>query len=174
MTALATERLLLRRARPEDLAAIHAILSDPRAMAYWSTTPHETIERSRAWLRGMIASPPELSEDFVIELEGRVIGKAGCYRLPEIGYILHPDMWGRGYAREAVGAVIDHIFASRAAIDAICADVDPRNGASIRLLERLGFERSGFAERTFEIGGVWMDSFYFTLPRNRRAAVRDA
>lgn len=173
MTELVTARLRLRRALPGDLAAFHAILSDPRAMRYWSTAPHADLRTTRAWLGGMIGAPPDQSEDFVVELEGRVIGKAGFYRLPEIGYILHPDVWGRGLAHEACAAVIDHVFATRP-VQALSADVDPRNAASIRLLARLGFERTGFAERTFEINGAWADSAYYTLSRAARAAARDA
>lgn len=173
MTELVTARLRLRRARTDDLAPLHAILSDPRAMRYWSTAPHADLATTRAWLGGMIAAPPALSEDFVVEFEGRVIGKAGFYRLPAIGYILHPDAWGRGLAREACAAAIDHVFATRP-LDALTADVDPRNLASVRLLERLGFTRTGFAERTFEIDGAWADSAYYSLTRAARAAARDA
>ncbi len=46
----------------------------------------------------MIASAHQGGDDYVIEHKGRVIGKAGCYRLPEIGYMLHPDVWGMGFA----------------------------------------------------------------------------
>lgn len=164
MIELATARLRLRRARPDDLDAIHAVLSDPRAMACWSTPPHADLETSRAWLAGMIASPPEVSEDFVVEWEGRVIGKAGFYRLPEIGYILHPDAWGRGLGREAVEAVIDHVFATRD-LDSMTADVDPRNAASIALLTSLGFHKTGEAKRTYQLGEEWADSVWFALSR---------
>lgn len=173
MIELRTPRLRLRRARSDDLAAIHAVLSNPVAMAYWSTTPHADLKTTRAWLGGMIASPPELSEDFVVEFEGRVIGKAGFYRLPEVGYILHPEVWGRGLGTEAVRATVDHVFATRD-LDLLTADVDPGNAASIRLLETLGFERTGSAKRTFEIAGEWKDSFYYGLTRARRAAIRTA
>jgi RimJ/RimL family protein N-acetyltransferase len=162
MERIVTERLVLRRARIDDLEAMHAVLSNRAAMRYWSSLPHERIEETREWLGNMIASDPGISDDFVVELEGRVIGKAGFYRLPEIGYILHPDHWGRGYATEALRAVIAHAFA-RHAIPAIKADIDPRNTASIRLLTKLGFVESGRASRTWHIGGEWCDSVYLTL-----------
>lgn len=165
MTELRTARLVLRRARSDDLDDMHAVLSHPEATRFWSTPPHANIETTRAWLGGMIASPPELSEDFVVELDGRVIGKAGFYRLPEIGYILHPDCWGRGYGREALEAVIAHVFAARPEIGELTADVDPENARSLRLLERLGFERTGFAPRTWLVGGAWKDSVYLELKR---------
>lgn len=76
---------------------------------------------------------------------------------------------GAGVAGEAVGASIDHVFATRD-LDSLIADVDPENAASIRLLERLGFVRTGFAERTWEIAGEWKDSLYYGLSRTRRLA----
>lgn len=159
-----TERLLLRRARLEDIDDFHAILSDPRAMRYWSTPPHTTVVETREWVAGMAGDAPEERDDFVIELDGRVIGKAGCWRLPEIGFILHPDHWGRGYAREAMEAVIAHLFTARG-LDRITADVDPRNKASIGLLLRLGFIETHRAKGTWQVGDELCDSVYFALPR---------
>jgi len=160
---IVTARLRLRSARSDDLAAMHAVLSDPRATRWWSTPPHASLAETAAWLDSMIANGPD-QPDFVVEREGKVIGKAGFWRLPEVGYILHPDHWGQGLAREAVAATIDHVFATRE-IDELTADVDPENAASIRLLERLGFVRTGFAERTLKIGDEWKDSFYYSLSR---------
>ena len=71
-------------------------------------------------------------------------------------------------ATEAVGATVDHVFATRD-LDTLTADVDPENAASIRLLERLDFIRTGFAERTWNVGGVWKDSLYYALSRADRA-----
>ena len=160
---IVTPRLKLRSARPDDLEAMHAVLSDPRATRWWSTPPHESLDQTRVWLDSMIANGPD-HPDFVIERDGVVIGKAGFWRLPEVGYILHSDHWGQGLAGEAVGASIDQVFSTRA-IDELIADVDPGNAASIRLLERLGFVRTGFAERTWEIAGEWKDSLYYGLSR---------
>lgn len=166
MTTLRTNRLVLRHARPDDLHDIHAILSDEGAMRWWSTLPHQTLAETEAWLDGMIAGNRSGAPDFVIEWGGRVIGKAGFWKLPEVGYILQPDAWGLGLAREAVGAVVDHVF-TKNLTDAVTADVDPQNIASFRLLERLGFEHTGSAERTWNIGGVWKDSLFYALTQER-------
>jgi ribosomal-protein-alanine N-acetyltransferase len=165
---IVTDRLILRSARADDLEAMHAVLSDPRATRWWSTPPHEDLDQTRVWLDSMIANGPD-HPDFVIERDGQVIGKAGFWKLPEVGYILHPDHWGQGLASEAVGGAIDHVFATRD-IQTLTADVDPENAASIRLLERLGFVRTGFAERTWNVGGVWKDSLFYALSRADRGA----
>jgi len=167
-----TPRLVLRSARPDDLEAMHAVLSDPRATRWWSTPPHQTREQTRVWLDAMIANGPG-HPDFVVELDGRVVGKAGFYEMPEVGYILHPDVWGKGLAGEAVGAAVDHVFLT-GDVDTLTADVDPENAASIRVLERLGFVQTGAARRTWNIGGVWKDSLYYGLSRSDRAATAAA
>ena len=162
MTEILTERLRMRRAVMGDLAAIHAILSDPIAMRYWSTPPHRAIEQTEAWLHSMVDAKPDKSDDFIIERDGAVIGKLGCWELPEIGFILSSSAWGQGYASEAMRAFLDRrrqIGEPRRVI----ADVDPRNAASLRLLKQHGFVETGRAERTWHIAGEWCDSVYLDL-----------
>ena len=167
---IVTDRLILRHARLTDVDDMHAVLSSPVAMTYWSSLPHETVDQTRDWVTAMVeAAEAGPSLDFIVEFEGRAIGKAGFWRLPEIGYILHPDVWGRGLAREALEAVIRVGF-ELGGVETITADVDPRNAASLGLLERLGFVRTGFARNTWEIGGVLMDSVYLSLTRPQAVA----
>lgn len=167
-----TSRLTLRTARPDDLAAMHAVLSSVEATRWWSTPPHADHDQTRVWLESMIAKGPG-NPDFVVEFEGRVVGKAGFFAPPEIGYILHPEVWGRGMASEACAAALDHLFATTDHADAT-ADVDPDNAASIRVLEKLGFVRTGFAARTWNVGGAWKDSFFYGLSRETWRARHEA
>lgn len=154
---------MLRKVREaDDLAAIHAILSDPQAMAFWSTVPHENEDQTRAWLCAMAATQPDEGDDFIIEYQGRAVGKAGFFRFPDIGYIIDPALWGQGLVSEALTPIIDRAFAVHR-LAQITADVDPRNTASVRLLEKLGFAETHRAERTWLIGGAWCDSIYFAL-----------
>jgi RimJ/RimL family protein N-acetyltransferase len=159
-----TARLLLRRAEPADLAAFHAILSDPRAMRYWSRPEHESIAETRHFVDFLCACPGNGADDWVIAREGRVIGKAGSWAPPEVGFILHPDDWGHGYAFEAMSALIPLLFA-RHPHPALTAETDPRNAASLRLLARLGFRETGRAARTMKWRDEWCDSVYLALPR---------
>ena len=148
-----TDRLLLRRATWDDLDAVHRLLSDPRVMRYWSRPEHETLEETRHWLR------------FLIERDGEVIGKAGAWKLPEVGFLLHPDHWGQGLAFEAMTAVIAHVEAGQPALPELTAEVDPRNTASLRLLDRLGFRETHRAERTLLWKDEWCDSIYLARIR---------
>jgi ribosomal-protein-alanine N-acetyltransferase len=163
---LRTDRLLLRRAQPGDLPGMHAILSDPLAMRYWSTLPHETLEQSAAFFQTLLRPPGETNDECVIVLGDAVIGKIGIWNMPELGFILAPAQWGKGYASEAAKAFVRYIFESHP-IEAITADIDPRNTASRAVLTKVGFVETGTAARTYLIGGEWFDSVYFELPRER-------
>ena len=160
---LRTGRLLLRRPRAEDVAAMHAILSDAEAMRYWSTLPHAQLAESEAWIAAtMQAIERGECDDFFVERDGQLIGKAGLWNGDEIGFLFSPTVWGQGYAREALDAVIAHAFGAGGRSQ-IRADVDPRNDRCLQLLTGLGFRETGRAERTFCLGGAWSDSVYLTL-----------
>jgi RimJ/RimL family protein N-acetyltransferase len=164
MDVLRTERLILRRAQQDDLDAFHAILADPETMRYWSTPPHPDLETTQTWIDSVVARDASTSDDYVIELDGEVIGKAGCWQLPEFGFLLRRDLWGRGYITEASRAAIAAIFAAHS-LDELIADVDPRNAASLRALGRLGFVETSRVERTWFIAGEWSDSVYLARRR---------
>ena len=159
---ITTARLTLRRFRAQDVAAFNLILSDPQAMRYWSTPPHREVAETEAWIAKTIAAVAAgEADDFIVEHQDRVIGKAGIWSANELGMIFAPSCWGRGFASEAVGAILARAFAQGR--PAITADVDPRNDKSLRLLTRLGFKESGRAERTLKVGEQWVDSVYLEL-----------
>lgn len=164
MPVIHTPRLVLRPARADDAEAMFAVMSDPPAMRYWSTPPHADLAQTRDFLAAMMAIPDGEGEDFIVEYQGRAIGKAGLYRFPDIGYILAREHWGKGLAKEALTAVIARAFAAHG-LPRITADVDPRNAASLGLLERLGFARTGYRVRSWLVADEWCDSVDLTLER---------
>lgn len=106
------------------------------------------------------------TDDFVVTLGERVIGKAGFFRDPEIGFILRSDLHGNGYGFEAACAVVRRAFCDRA-LPEIVADVDPRNQASLRMLARLGFVETGRKSGTWQVGSELCDSVYLALNAER-------
>ncbi|PPQ71159.1 hypothetical protein CVT24_009840 [Panaeolus cyanescens] len=183
---IVTERLILRAAEDDDWKAYYGWFSSPEAMTYWSCAPHTTTEPSKNFVDSMIKSQFNGIYDFTVCLRdgaepshSRAIGKAGLYDGKEIGYILHPDYWGKGYAREALVAILDRYFADITEVPQdtqpkegeivvngkVKADIDPRNAASIKLLTRLGFVEVGRAEKTFETHLGWCDSVYLELSK---------
>jgi [ribosomal protein S5]-alanine N-acetyltransferase len=148
-----TERLLLRPFTRDDADALHAIWGDSAARRFggpgWPRP--ETAEDTLRYLEPILAGQAErgYASWAVIEREtGRLVGDCGLFPADDVGpdvelaYGLAPDVWGRGYATEAAAACLRVGF-EELGVDRIVADVDPGNAASIRVLEKVGFERTG-------------------------------
>ncbi|HVZ02749.1 MAG TPA: GNAT family N-acetyltransferase [Dongiaceae bacterium] len=167
---LETERLVLRRMMAYDAPALHAMLSDPETMRYWSTPPHATLAETEAWVAdGLAAMERGDGVDFVVLESDRLIGRVAFWMGNEIGFLFSRSVWGKGYAREAMIAVLRYGF-DRLGFKSVRADVDPDNARSLKLLERAGFQRVGFAEKTFKVGETWVDSVYLELKAEAFAA----
>ena len=151
----------MRRARRDDAPAMHRIMRNPAAMRYWSTPPHAELAETERWIASMIEVDPAESDDFILTLDGALIGKLGAWKLPEVGFLVDPAHWGRGYAFEAMTAFVDR----RRSLGSseLTADVDPRNLASLRLLERAGFVETHRASGTWQVGDELCDSVYLKL-----------
>ena len=158
---LRTDRLVLRRGRMDDAAAMHAIMSNPVAMRYWSSLPHASFDETERWMASMVDADSATSDDFIVTLDGKLIGKLGAWKLPEVGFLIDPAHWGNGYAFEAMSAFIQRrrLLGS----SGLTADVDPRNVASLKLLERVGFTETHRAKGTWQIGDELCDSVYLKL-----------
>jgi RimJ/RimL family protein N-acetyltransferase len=163
---LKTERLLLRGAKPADATALHECFSDHELMKYWSTLPHTTMEETDHWIDSMISNPRNGVVDFlIVDIETNlVIGKIGMWSGNEIGFMIARSHWRKGLVSEALVVILPRLF-EEPGIESIVADVDPRNEASISVLKKFGFRETGRRERTFEIGGVWVDSLDFALSK---------
>ncbi len=168
-----TERLVLRPPTMADAPPMHQVLSNEIAMRHWSTLPHATLAQTEAWVASMIEAERAgtSTDDCIVELDGRVIGKAGFWREPELGFILHPDHHRRGLATEALTALLDRAFSVRL-MPRVVVDVDPKNHACLALMARLGFQEFDRASRTFCRGGVWSDSVFLELAAARSAPSR--
>ena len=167
MRQITTQRLLLRGATPEDATSLHKMFSDPEGMKYWSTLPHTTMADTEKLVRSMISNPRNGGLDFIIldKATSGPIGKIGMWQGNEIGFMIAREYWRQGLVSEALKAVLP-VFLEKEEVDSIAADVDPRNEASIGLLKKFGFTETGRRERTYEIGGVWMDSVDWELSKN--------
>ncbi|KDR80978.1 hypothetical protein GALMADRAFT_61058 [Galerina marginata CBS 339.88] len=175
-TEIWTERLLLRGAEADDLQAFSKWFQDPEAMTYWSEAPHTDIKRTKEYLDTMITSPYNGVLDFSVclpdpagitsssdsdDTSSIVIGKAGLWDGKEIGFIFDRKYWGKGYAFEALDAILKQFWSVNEGIEAVVkADVDPRNDSSLRLLRKLGFVVVGTAKETFKTHIGVCDSVY--------------
>ncbi|KAJ5118688.1 hypothetical protein N7476_011044 [Penicillium atrosanguineum] len=159
-----TARLRLDPIGLHHLDGFHRIWTNPDATRWATKGTLKTIDQTYAWLSGMLPENRPGSNNYAIFIknansdERAVIGVVGVHRIdptPEIGYILHPAAWGKGYATEAVAAFIQHFWQARPDLDTIEAKVDEENLSSRRILYKCGFVQSetiiGGAER------AWLD-----------------
>ncbi|HEY7271470.1 MAG TPA: GNAT family protein [Actinoplanes sp.] len=168
---IGTERLVLRRFRPSDAETLAAYRSDADVARYQSWTPPVTLEQSRVLVAAFAAGNPDQPGWFQYAVErtsDRVhIGDVGVdlqgnRRQAEIGFTLAPAYQRQGYAGEAVRAMLDHLFRVRG-LHKVSAEVDARNAASARLLERTGFTREGLRRSHTWIKGEWTDDLLYGL-----------
>ena len=168
---LDTPRLRLRPLQDADAEALFAIFSNPVAMRYWSTAPWTDIAQAQRRIADDAAEHERgqhLALGIVRRVDGRLIGRCTLFdlwpscRRAQVGYILDASAWGQGFAAEAVGALLRHGFEAMD-LNRVEADIDPRNTASARLLQRLGFSREGLLRERWIVDGEVSDSEVYGL-----------
>lgn len=168
---LHTARLTLRTLVDDDAADIAVLFSDPEAMRYWSTAPWSDADEGKRLIAGDRAGleAGEAIRFGLVERDAsRVLGCCSLHhidwrnRRAEIGYILRREVWGRGLMHEALTALTGFAF-DALSLRRLEADVDPRNVASARSLERLGFLREGLMRGRWLVDGEVSDSAIYGL-----------
>jgi RimJ/RimL family protein N-acetyltransferase len=141
---LATERLVLRAPRRSDVKAIASLADDRRIAANTARIPHPYgIEDAEQFIASVNKREGEAC--FVIMLECAPVGVCSVDLRedgPEVGYWLGVAYWGRGFATEAVRALIDHAFGDLEH-EALISGARVNNPASRRVLEKCGFQWTG-------------------------------
>jgi RimJ/RimL family protein N-acetyltransferase len=174
-------RVRLRWLTAADVDALYAVFSDRRMMRYWSSPAMTGREEAENYLRrihegfdgkSLFQWGVERKED------GRVIGTCTLFHLDpanakaELGYALASAHWGKGYMTEALTALLDFAFATLR-LRRLEADVDPRNGNSLRILSKLGFQREGLLRERWNVAGEIQDTvFYGLLAREWQGRMR--
>lgn len=180
--SLRTARLRLRPYVPSDAKALLGIYCDPQVCRYlprgaWQdiAPAHERIARDGI----AMAASSYMRLAIVRSEDDALIGDCCLFNLNEqcrrleIGYALRRDTWGNGYVNEALRALVGLAFTQ---LDQrrIEADIDPRNAASARSLERLGFVKEGHLRERWVVDGEVSDTALYGLLRSEWAAAAPA
>jgi len=169
-----TARLTLRPAVADDLAATWEYRRLPE-VSRWLTRAPATLEEYREHF----LDPDRLARTLVVEFQGQVIGDlmlkvedawgqaevADLVRgtQAELGWVLHPEHAGHGYATEAVRALIDLAFDDMG-LRRVTAGCFAANEASWRLMERVGMRRETVSVReSLHRSGEWLDGMGYAL-----------
>lgn len=166
---LTTPRLILRPLRADDADALHPMYSDAAANLYGSRPETASIAETRDLVAMRAADTDWRTWAITLRDDDRAIGTTGAYEkrqggVSEIGYFLSPAYWHRGYATEAVAALIDLLFAEGQR--RVVADTDPDNAASIAVTKRLGFKLEATLRAEWETHLGIRDSLIWGLLRD--------
>lgn len=163
---LLTDRLSLRRSRPEDAEAIAAYRNDPEVRRFqgWDLTDLDAVRESVREMAGRTPGKMDWVQFSVIERStGRLVGDVGLCPsgdpgVIKVGYTIAPSHQGQGYATEAVAALIDYIFEELGALT-VRAYADADNLASRRVAEHVGMRLMETFEEV-EDGQTWFGVRY--------------
>jgi RimJ/RimL family protein N-acetyltransferase len=168
---ITTERLVLRRFRAADAPVLAAYRSDPDVARYQSWDAPFPLLRAETAVANFIASDPGSAGWFQYAIEHArekvLIGDVAVHLhdnllQAELGFTLSPAYQGKGYATEAVGAVLDRLFRVQG-LHKVTGECDARNAPSAGLMERLGFTREGHLRQQTFIKGEWTDDLLYGL-----------
>ncbi|NID15474.1 GNAT family N-acetyltransferase [Luteibacter yeojuensis] len=171
-TAIATPRLRLDRLAADDAPVLYAYRGDDAVARFQGWKPGELaeVEAFIAKQSGQAFAAPDSWFQLAIRerASGELVGDLGIH-FParhvdaiEFGVTLMPARQGRGYAREALGAVLDLAFGAWGYRRAV-GSVDPRNVASMALLRSLGFRQEAHHVESCLVRGEWTDDVVFAL-----------
>lgn len=168
---LFTHRLLIRCLTVSDLQPIFNIRSDPEVMRYWSSPPITELAQAQEIITSS-KEGYESGEFLQLAIERRsdnaMIGTCTLFafhhqsRRAEIGYALGQPYWGQGYMNEALKRLVQYAF-EKLSLNRLEADIDPRNTASAKTLERLGFVKEGRLRERWIVGDEVSDSDLYGL-----------
>lgn len=178
-SVLQTERLLLEPLHEHHAQHLFPLLVDPRIYTFIPQDPPASLpELQLRYKQLQIRSSPDGAEvwlNWAIYLKtqqqyaGLVQATIGATKIAYLAYELNPKFWGLGYASEACRQVIKMLFTEHQ-VREIIAEVDTRNVASTKLLERLLFERVKTNERADFFKGTWSDEYVYVLKCQPRPA----
>jgi RimJ/RimL family protein N-acetyltransferase len=174
---IVTRRLVLRPFTRDDLDDLHAIQRRPDVAQYlyWEPRTRDEVEavlQEKVQLTRLEADGDGLS--LAIELPGAAGTRTGVigevvlwhwsprHRQAEIGFILHPDFQGHGYAAEGAAAVLDLAF-DRLQLHRVYGRTDARNTASAGLMRRLGMRQEAHFVHNEIFKGEWGDELVFAI-----------
>jgi RimJ/RimL family protein N-acetyltransferase len=171
---LETERLILRSFVENDAPRISELAGDAEISDTTLRIPHPyTSEMAAEWI-GTHETIREKGRAlfYAIDLKssGGLIGSTGIdidlpHSRAEIGYWIGKEFWGRGYATEAAGRLLEYVFAVLK-LHRATAHHFARNPGSGRVLEKLGMKREGHLRSHILKSGVWEDIVQYGILHN--------
>ena len=173
-----TERMILRRYRPEDAADLFQYLgSDPAMYQYSGWNPYATLEMARETVHGFMDSYGDgRTYSWVMEADDVLVGTIGAYDYQdgriEVGYSVVKSWQGRGLATEALKKVLEYLT-EQEGIPCVTAWCAAQNTGSQRVLEKAGMKPAGEAKDGIKVGDRVYDRLTYMYKAVQAPAVQD-
>ena len=169
---LETERLRLRRIIGRDIDKVYAGLSDERVVRHYavSFSSWEATQEQMDWFDKLWTTRTGIWWAITEKGQTDLAGSCGFnnysaqHRRAELGYWLLPEHWGKGWATEALRAILAYGF-DEMKLHRVEAFVEGGNERSNHLLERLGFQHEGTLKECEWKNGRFIDILIFSLLR---------
>jgi len=174
LPVIEAERVSLRHLEQSDTDSLFEIFSDREALRFWGFPPfNERAEAAKLLgeIHDYFRQKTLFQWGIALNADDQIIGTSTLFqfdeksRRAEIGYILSRRHWGKGLATEALTALLDFAF-EKMNLHRIEADIEPRNAASVKIVERLGFVREGYLRERWIVGDEIQDSLFYGLLRS--------
>ncbi len=168
---LESERLLYRAYKKEDTETLFNIRSHKDVSKYMDTTIPKRTEDTEKRIEGYHTAFTEnkgITWAIIEKDSNTLIGDFGIWRIDrqnsrgEIGYILHPDFWGKGYMKECMNTLIRYGF-NDINLHSYVANVNIENENSKALLLKFGFKLEAYFRENFYYDGRFLDSEIYCL-----------
>jgi ribosomal-protein-alanine N-acetyltransferase len=169
---LATTRLLLRKLEATDAEQLFMLRSDENVMKYIGKKPMQTIEEALEFINLIndnVNNNSGINWAMTLKEEpAKLIGVIGLWRImkehyrAEIGYMLSPEFWKKGFTKEAILKVIEYGF-HELKLHSIQGNINASNIASGKALESSGFTREAHFKEDFFFDGKFEDTMIYSL-----------
>lgn len=166
-----SKRLLFKQFNKNDALNILSIRTDKRVSKHMDSVTPQTIEDTEKKIieiQNAFNKQKGITWAIIDKSSGKLIGDFGIWRLDrqnsrgEIGYVLHPNYWGKDYMYETISTLVHFAF-NNLNLHSLEANVNPENNNSKKLLLKLGFKKEAYFRENYYYEGDFLDSEIYCI-----------
>ncbi len=169
-----TERLALRPFEIKDAPVMHQKFgTDEDMYRYSGWNPFATVEEAESFIRMTLEDPDGHAHSWAVIYDGEIVGNIGVYNyeedknILEVGLIIEKGSWGKGFATEALKAVLKYVTEEEG-VDTVTAWCASDNIGSKTAMEKCGMNLQSIEEKGLEIGEKTFDKLIYIFKKTER------
>ena len=171
---LYSDRLKFRKLTHMDASDFYALRSNPKVLSYLDRHPEHSVKEVFSIIDNIdmdIRSNKSIFWVICLKENNKMIGTISFWKTDpyhhrsEVGYLLMPEFWGRGYMDEALKRIIRYAW-DEMKLHSIEANINPLNMASKNVLLKNGFKVEGYFHESYHFDGKFLDAEILSLVNN--------